>query len=100
MITMTELGKFGKAPAIWFDVAGYVTNITELGEIFGIHMVTLRNRLRSGWNIVPACLVGNTASMTLLEVSANANQATLEQEFINKLHKHFGRPSHTMLKGE
>jgi len=100
MIKMNELGKHGKAPAIWYEVAGYVMTVTELGEVFGIHHVTLRNRLRSGWNIVPACMVGNTSNMTLHQVSSQSNPSQDDDDAFTKvLFKHFGRPSLlTMLK--
>lgn len=93
MITMKLLGKRGKAPTIWYDVAGYITNIAELAKIFEMHHVTLRARLKYDWDIVPACLLCSTAQMSFKEVAALSNDSTLEKRFLTKLGKHFARPT-------
>lgn len=93
MIKMKLLGKHGKAPALWYDVEGYLTTLTELGEIFKINHVTLRARLKSGWNLSNACLVQGSQGWTNKELHKFINGNDLDGEFIKKLRTHFARPT-------
>jgi hypothetical protein len=99
MIECTVLGKQGKSPHIWYSVDGYITTLTELSVIFNLHHVTLRQRLRFGWDLIPACLIPNTVKMTFKDVNILSQDPTLEVQFREKLIKYFGRPSPTNFKG-
>jgi hypothetical protein len=93
MITFTLLGKKGKNPAIWYDVAGYITTISELATIFNVNHNTLRQRLRYGWSIEAACQVSNTLKLNFNEVAMLIQDDSLAPTFLTRLESYFGRPS-------
>ncbi len=95
MISLNLLGKQGKNPRIWYEVCGYVLTITELAEIFKISHLTLRQRLKYGWDVHAACLVPNTVKLTFKEVTLLTQDPSLEPKFKEILRKHFDRPSLT-----
>lgn len=93
MVPFTLLGKQGKHPALWYEVGGYVTTITELASIFDINHNTLRQRIKYGWSIEAACLVNNTLKLNFNEVAMLISDGSLAPTFLTKMQKHFGRPS-------
>jgi len=91
MISYKILGKHGKASTIWFEVVGHMTSASELGDLFNIHHVTLRNRLKSGWPIAAACLVPPENKWKSETIKLYAAQHDFDTEFLTKLNKHYAK---------
>lgn len=89
MISYKTIGKHGKAPTIWLDVVGHRTNVSELALLFGMHHVTLRNRLKSKWPIAAACLVKPESNWISSTINEYAKQYDFDTEFLTKLNLHF-----------
>lgn len=93
MVTLTLLGKRDKSPNVWYEVCGYITTIGELADIFEMNHHTLRQRLRYGWDIAPACIIQNTRNLTFKDFAVLTADPEVEAEFKAKVEKHFNRPS-------
>jgi hypothetical protein len=94
MLEVKQLGELkGFGAAQWIEVGGYITNVKELSDIFGISFMTLRNRLASNWKLVPACCVPNAMGLSVKETNQVMVTDKYDDEFLTALSRHMGRPS-------
>lgn len=93
MIELKYIGKVGKKPHIWIDVAGYITTQTALAEIFEINLITLRARLASGWPLSAALIIPATNEWSAASASDSAKLPAYEYSVIMTLYRHFKYPT-------
>lgn len=91
MIMYKTLGKQGKAPTIWLDVVGHRTSVSELADIFHMHHVTLRNRLKSGWPISAACTISAENNWNVSSIREYVKSVDLDTNFVTVLNAYFAK---------
>lgn len=89
MIKLNKLGKIGKSRIVLFELAGHTVYQSQLSEIFSIHLITLRNRLKSGWPIAPALVVPADANLDIHAINHLCSHMDYDEQMMTRLKAYF-----------
>lgn len=78
-ITYKQAKQYESNPVKWINFHGYITNIHELADVFGINHDTLLRRLSNEWPLEAALIADTRSGWNAVTVQLLQNETTLSK---------------------
>lgn len=91
-ITYQQAKAYETSRVKWYKFYGYVVNLKELADIFGVPHVTFLARLKAGWPIEAALTADTTTQWTINNIKYFMSNELDVPSIVERLDNHFLPP--------